>query len=148
MTRFATLTFDRKVAAPVNTLWQAWTAPAARALWSTPTPEVTVEILESAPRAGGREVSICRGPRPPEIRCEAGWLEMQPGQRSVNYEVISAEGVAQSAALVTADFAPRERAAGWPSPCSCHRWPKTWRRATGRALTAALAICRPWPNAP
>ncbi len=106
MTRFATLTFDRKVAAPVNTLWQAWTAPAARALWSAPTPEVTVEILESAPRAGGREVSICRGPQPPEIRCEAGWLEMQPGQRSVNYEVISAEGGAQSAALVTADFAP------------------------------------------
>ena len=106
MSRFATLTFDRRVAAPVNTLWQAWTAPAARAVWSAPTPEVTVEILESDPKVGGREVSICRGPRPPEIRCEGGWLEMQPGRRSVNYEVISAEGVNQSAALVTADFAP------------------------------------------
>lgn len=105
MTRFATLSFERKVDAPVSTLWQAWTAPAARAVWSAPSPEVTVEILQSDPQVGGREVSICRGPRPPEIRCEGGWLEMQPGRCSVNYEVISAEGIIQSAALVTADFA-------------------------------------------
>jgi len=103
--RFATLSFDRKVDAPVSTLWQAWTAPAARAVWSAPSPEVTVEILHSDPQVGGREVSICRGPRPPDIRCEGGWLEMQPGRCSVNYEVISAEGIIQSAALVTADFA-------------------------------------------
>ena len=29
--RFATLTFERRVAAPPSVLWQAWTAPAARA---------------------------------------------------------------------------------------------------------------------
>ena len=34
--RFATLTFEREVAAPVATLWQAWTAPAARAVWAAP----------------------------------------------------------------------------------------------------------------
>lgn len=104
MTRFATLGFERRVGAPVSTLWQAWTAPAARAVWSAPSPEVTVEILESDPRIGGREVSVCKGPRPPDIRCESGWLEMRP-ERCVNYEVISAEGGIQSAALVTADFA-------------------------------------------
>ena len=32
------------------------------------------------------------------------WLELQPAARSVNYEVISSDGVTQSAALVTADF--------------------------------------------
>ncbi len=104
MNRFATLSFERNVAAPVGTLWQAWISPAARAVWSAPTPEVTVEILDSDPRIGGREVSICRGPVPPEIRCEGGWLEMQPDQCSVSYEVILAEGIAQSAALVTARF--------------------------------------------
>ena len=104
MNRFATLSFERRVDAPVSTLWQAWTAPAARAVWSAPAPGVTVEILESDPQVGGREVSICRGPRLPDIRCEGGWLEMQPALRSVNYEVVSAEGVSQSAALVTADF--------------------------------------------
>jgi uncharacterized protein YndB with AHSA1/START domain len=41
----------------------------------------------------------------PDIRCDAGWLVMQPGQRSVTYEVISSGGVTQSAALVTADLA-------------------------------------------
>ena len=54
--RFATLVFEREVAAPVDILWQAWTAPAARAVWAAPTPEVTVEFLEADTRVGGREV--------------------------------------------------------------------------------------------
>jgi uncharacterized protein YndB with AHSA1/START domain len=102
--RFATLRFERQVAAPVATLWQAWIAPAARAIWAAPTPAVTVEFLESDPRVGGREVSICRTDGQPEIRREAGWLELQPALRSVNYEVISAQGATQSSALVTAAF--------------------------------------------
>jgi uncharacterized protein YndB with AHSA1/START domain len=103
--RFATLTFERQVAAPVATLWQAWTAPAARAVWAAPAPSVTVEFLEADTRVGGREVSLCKVEGQPDIRCEAGWLELQPGRRSVNYEVVSSEGATQSAALVTAVFA-------------------------------------------
>ena len=102
--RFQTLTFRRDVAAPPSVLWEVWTAPAARAVWAAPTPAVTVEVLQSEPRVGGREVSLCRVEGAPDIRCEAGWLELQPGRRSVNYEVVSTEGVTQSAALVTADF--------------------------------------------
>jgi uncharacterized protein YndB with AHSA1/START domain len=102
--QFAMLTFDRQVAAPVSVLWQAWAAPAARAVWAAPTPEVTVEFLEADTRVGGREVSLCKVEGQPDIRCEAGWLALQPGQRSVNYEVISSEDVTRSAALVTADL--------------------------------------------
>lgn len=102
--RFQTLTFRRDVAAPPSVLWEVWTAPAARAVWAAPTPAVTVEVLQSEPRVGGREVSLCKVDGAPDIRCEAGWLELQPGRRSVNYEVVSTEGVTQSAALVTADF--------------------------------------------
>ncbi|MGO4837584.1 ATPase, partial [Rhizobiaceae sp. 2RAB30] len=32
--RFATLTFERDVAAPLAVLWEAWAAPAARAVWA------------------------------------------------------------------------------------------------------------------
>ncbi len=103
-TRFATLTFEREVAAPLSALWQAWTAPAARAVWAAPTPAVVVDFLEADTTVGGREVSICKVEGQPDIRCECGWLELQPARRSVNYEVISAEGVRQSASLVTADF--------------------------------------------
>lgn len=103
--RFATLTFERTVAAPVSTLWQAWTAPAARAVWAPPSPSVTVEFLEADTKVGGREVSLCKVAGAPDIRCECGWLELQPPLRSVNYEVISSEGATLSAALVTADFA-------------------------------------------
>jgi uncharacterized protein YndB with AHSA1/START domain len=102
--RFATLTFERDIAAPAATVWQAWTAPAARQVWAAPTPEVTVEFLEADSRAGGREISLCKLEGQPDIRCEVGWLEMQPERRSVNYEMVSCEGVTQSAALVTAEI--------------------------------------------
>jgi uncharacterized protein YndB with AHSA1/START domain len=102
--RFATLTFEREMAAPLPTLWQAWTAPAARAVWAAPSPSVAVEFLEADTRVGGREVSLCKAEGEPDIRCECGWLELQPALRSVNYEVISSEGATQSAALITANF--------------------------------------------
>jgi len=102
---FATLTFTRQVAAPVATLWQVWTAPAARAIWSAPAPSVTVDCLEADTRVGGREVSLCKVDGQPDIRCDAGWLVLQPDRRCVSFEVISSEGVSRSAALVTADLA-------------------------------------------
>lgn len=102
---FATLTFTRQVAAPVATLWQVWTAPAARAIWSAPAPSITVDWLEADTRVGGREVSLCKVDGQPDIRCDAGWLVLQPDRRCVSFEVISSEGASRSAALVTADLA-------------------------------------------
>ena len=75
---FATLTFERDVAAPLAVLWQAWTAPAARAVWAAPTPSVTVEFLEADTKVGGREISLCRVEGQLDIRCEVGWLVLQP----------------------------------------------------------------------
>ena len=66
-----------------------------------------MEYLEADPRVGGREISICRVNGQPDIRCDAGWLVVQPGQRSVTYEVISKDGSPQSAALVTAEVSTR-----------------------------------------
>lgn len=109
MSKFATLTFERQIAAPVEVLWQAWAAPAARAIWAAPTPSVTVEFLEADTRPGGREISLCKVEGQADIRCECGWLELEPARRSVNYELVSSEGVTQSSALVTADL---ERAGG------------------------------------
>lgn len=102
--RFATLTFEREVAAPLSVLWQIWTAPAARAVWAAPHPSVVVTFVEADTRVGGREVSLCKVAGQPDIRCECGWLELQPTRRSVNYEVVSSGDVTQSAALVTAEF--------------------------------------------
>lgn len=47
---------------------------------------------------------MCKVEGQADNRCEAGWLVLQPSVRSVNYEMISCEGVDLSAALVTADF--------------------------------------------
>ncbi|MFN5999033.1 MAG: SRPBCC domain-containing protein, partial [Paracoccaceae bacterium] len=101
---FATLTFERSVAAPLGTLYQAWIAPAARAVWAPPAPGVTVEFLESDARIGGRETSICRFPGTPDVHVEAGWLQLVPDQVTVNYEVVSSQGAIDSVALVTAQF--------------------------------------------
>jgi uncharacterized protein YndB with AHSA1/START domain len=101
---FATLTFDRAVAAPVGTLYQAWTSPAARAVWAPPAPGVTVEFLESDTRIGGREVSVCRFPGTPDVHVEAGWLQLQPDRVTVNYEVVSSQGAIDAVSLVTARF--------------------------------------------
>ncbi len=101
---FATLTFERRLPAPVETLWAAWTAPAARAIWAPPAPSVTVDFLEADTRVGGREISLCKVEGQSDNRCEIGWLVLQPLVRSVNYEVISCEGIDLSAALVTAEF--------------------------------------------
>lgn len=104
--RFATLTFERQVAVSLETLWQAWTAPVARAAWAAPAPSVTVDFLQADTRIGGREVSLCKVEGFPDIRSEGLWLELLPPHCSVNTEVISSEGVIQSAALVTANLAP------------------------------------------
>lgn len=103
--RFATLAFRRVIAAPPAAVWQAWAAPAARVLWAAPHPSVQVEFLEAETRIGGREISLCKVAGEPDIRCEIGWLAIAPGQSSVNHEVISCEGVVQSAALVTLHLA-------------------------------------------
>ena len=103
--RFATLTFERHVAAPLATLYAAWTSPAARAVWAAPAPGVEVEFLEADARVGGREVSLCKVAGQPDIRVDGGWLDLSPEARSVGYEVVSVQGERQSAALVAADFA-------------------------------------------
>ncbi|MCZ4088581.1 hypothetical protein O3W52_00025 [Ensifer psoraleae] len=106
--RFATLSFERKLPFRYRLSGRSGCHPAARAVWASPSPSVTVEFLEADSRLGGREVSLCKVARQPDIRCECGWLELQPTRRSVNYEVVSSGGVTQSAALVTADFQAAE----------------------------------------
>ncbi|MDW4550403.1 SRPBCC family protein [Defluviimonas sp. D31] len=103
---FSTLAFERKVAAPPATLWQAWTDPSMRALWAAPSAEVTVDFLQADTRVGGREISLCRAKGQPDIRCEVGWLLLAPPRHSVNYEVLQSGGHTLSTALVTAEIAP------------------------------------------
>lgn len=105
---FATLSFERQIAAPVQTLWEVWTAPAARALWSAPSPEVTVEYLQAERGVGGRERSLCKVAGAPVVEVEGIWLALEPGKRTVNSEVVCCQGQTLSAALVTAAFAAQD----------------------------------------
>lgn len=102
--RFETLTFERRVAAPLATLWQAWTSPVARAVWAAPSPNFAVEFIETSTSVGGREVSLCKVAGCPDVRAEVRWLHLDPARCSVNSEVISSQGEIEGAALVTARF--------------------------------------------
>lgn len=104
----ATLTFERAIAAPPSIVWRVWTDPTARAIWASPSPAVVVEFLEADTRVGGREISLCKAEGQPDIRAECGWLALQAPARSINYEVVSCEGVTQSAALATAEISGGE----------------------------------------
>jgi hypothetical protein len=106
--RFATLTFTRKVAAPVATLWQAWTSPAARAVWAAPAPGVTVEYsLRPMPASAVAKVSLCGWTGDPDIRVEgAGWTS-GPNGAWLGSRLARARRL--SAALVTAEFLGRGR---------------------------------------
>ena len=85
-------------------LWQAWTAPAARAVWAAPSPSVTVEFLEADTRVGGREVSLCKVEGQPDIRLRVRLAgpAADDAQRELRGGLV--RGRAQSAALVTADI--------------------------------------------
>src|SRR3546814_20314291 len=71
-----------------ETLWQAWTAPAARAVWAAPSPSVTVEFLEADTRVCGREVWLSKVAAHPEFRCDRGGLALRQQLRRDITEVI------------------------------------------------------------
>ncbi|MFD1695767.1 SRPBCC domain-containing protein [Roseibium aestuarii] len=106
--RFATLTLERDFAAPASVVWQIWTSPAARLLWAPPYPAVTVDFLEADTRVGGREVSRCSAEGHPDMLCDVRWLDLAPELRSISSEVMTCDGVIQSAALITADLQARD----------------------------------------
>lgn len=102
---FATLRLQRQLPVPLASLWQAWTAPEARALWALP---AGAECLETAQGLDGREVSLARVAGRPDLRCERRWLAWRPGRFTVNAEVMSRGDVMLSSAQVTAIFAAEE----------------------------------------
>ena len=73
-------------------------------------PSVIVEYLEDV-RAWVGARSRVQGRGPADVRCECGWLELQPDRYSVNMS-ISSKGDA-TAALGRRRFRALTRAAGW-----------------------------------
>ncbi len=87
---------------------------------------------------GGREVSLCKVDGEPDIRCEIGWLVLQPGKRSVNGEVISREALRMSAALVTADFVNEGDGSRLAATVQLSSLARTWKRVTGKVSAPGM----------
>lgn len=105
MSTFATLDFERRLPLPRALLWEAWSAPAARAIWSAPGPGVSVETLRAEGHVGGLEIAVCRVAGAPDTEVESRWLELDPPRRTTNSEVLRRSGETLSSALVTANLA-------------------------------------------
>lgn len=97
----STLHDERLSSASLETLWQAWTAPAARRLWAAPRGEATV--LEECD-VGGPRNAVRQPEGEEELRCTHTWLSLRPASFSVSAATETVGGRFLSASLITATF--------------------------------------------
>lgn len=76
------LSITRRIQAPRQLLWRAWTEPELVKQWFTPRPWTT-PIVELDVRPGGRSRMVMRGPDGSEHDNLGVYLEVVPGQRLV-----------------------------------------------------------------
>ena len=94
------LRIERLIDAPIDVVWQAWTAHFEE--WFVPRPW-SVELREQDLRAGGRSAMVMRGPAGEENASEGVFLEVIPGRRIVSTDAFSAGWKPQEAFMVRID---------------------------------------------
>lgn len=102
-----TLTFNRTIAAPADRIYQALLSAEDRRIWGVPDAD-SVLVIEGQPdpAPGGRETSRV-GPRDnPYVDATTDWIILQPSERVVYSELLSAEGTALGISLASFDLAP------------------------------------------
>lgn len=76
------LSLTRRIEAPRELLFRAWTEPELLKLWFTPRPWTT-PVVELDVRPGGSSYILMRGPAGEEQPCHGVYLEVVPGRRLV-----------------------------------------------------------------
>ncbi|MGH6952216.1 MAG: SRPBCC domain-containing protein [Vitreimonas sp.] len=101
-----TLVMERTYKATPKRVFAAWESVDARQRWQTPTPEVRLEYVEADFRQGGREVVRCFQTAQPIWEAQVHYLDIRRDSLIVFTELVSGEGVHESAALVGVEFTP------------------------------------------
>lgn len=101
-----TLVFERTLACPASTLFQAFADPASRSRWGRPSPTAVVIYDAADFRVGGRDISRCGAAEDPRFQVEAVYLDIVADRRIVYAETVGEGGTRFSAALYTVEIAP------------------------------------------
>jgi uncharacterized protein YndB with AHSA1/START domain len=101
-----TLVMERTYKASPHRVFNAWESVEARNRWAAPTPEVTLEHIEADFREGGRDLVRCYETGKPVWEADVHYLDIRRDSRIVFTELVTGDGVRQSAAMVGVEFAP------------------------------------------
>jgi uncharacterized protein YndB with AHSA1/START domain len=104
--KHATLVFERICAASVERVFAAFTDPAERASWGTPS-ETAAFIYDKADfREGGIDVFRCGDKTNPQYRGVTRYYDIVPNQRIISSEVVETQGKKLLITMATTTFEP------------------------------------------
>jgi uncharacterized protein YndB with AHSA1/START domain len=105
-TLHATLVFERKLAAPVEEVFAAFSDPLKRAEWGAPS-ETAALIYDAADfREGGQDKFRCGSKADPNIHGVTQYLDIVANTRIVSSETITVNGNRLCVSLTTLELAP------------------------------------------
>lgn len=96
-----TFVFERRLEAPVETVFAAFADPVRRASWSAPSETAAFFYDEADFREGGRDVFRCGSKSNPQYTGTTTYLSIVPSQRISTAEVVEAAGETLMVSLIT-----------------------------------------------
>ncbi len=102
-----THTLHRDLAADPATVFAAFSDAKARAIWTSPSPDLNMTLQQADFREGGRDLSIC-GPGPAEgVAVETHYHAITANSAILSTEILRMPGSIECISLVTIQIEPR-----------------------------------------
>jgi uncharacterized protein YndB with AHSA1/START domain len=99
-----TLLFERRLEAPIETVYVALADPVTRASWSAPSDTAAFFYEETDFREGGRDVFRCGSKSNPQFTGVTTYLSILPNRRITSGEVVQSGGETLMASLITTEL--------------------------------------------
>tara|TARA_X000000950_G_scaffold215007_1_gene258739 strand:+ start:1473 stop:1931 length:459 start_codon:yes stop_codon:yes gene_type:complete len=104
MMHHRTTTLEREFDAPPEAVFAAWADPAKRAIWNSPSDDMTIRYTEDDFSVGGKDTALCLAGDHILAEVTGVYHDIVADQRIVYTEVISAEGMRLGTSLVSVSF--------------------------------------------
>ena len=104
--RAPSLTIKRRLEAPAEKVYAAWTQPEAMKRWFGPSEELAVPLAQADPRVGGRYRIVMRRPDGEEHRVGGVYKEIVPNRKLVF--TWAWESTPERESLVTVEIEPAD----------------------------------------
>lgn len=98
-----TLSFTRRIEAPIAAVWDAFADPEQRALWSVPAEHAQV-YDEAAFEVRGRDLYRCGPPNALDVEGVVDYIQIVPRSLIIHLDTVSRHGRMLATALLTWEF--------------------------------------------